>query len=132
MHAEEHIPGGDAIDREYFRLVIGDQFPGGERLGSQRVFVGGGWCPSNIGWAKERYARCPKQSGQVTGAGVVSDDHGRVLDGREGRVQSGLTDDLSVKNVIGHAAEAVVLFGRSQKCDGMTHGLEFLSELNEP
>tara|TARA_Y100000589_G_scaffold209732_1_gene197807 strand:- start:396 stop:539 length:144 start_codon:yes stop_codon:yes gene_type:complete len=47
-------------------------------------------------------------------------------------VEPGLADDLSVKNLIGHVAEAVVLFGRAQKCDGMTDALELLSELYKP
>ena len=111
LHAEEHIPGGDAIDRECCRSVIGDQFSGGEGLGLQRVFVCRGWGPPNIGWAKQRHAWCPEHGGQVTGSGVISDHHGRVLNGRECRLKLGLTDDLSVKNLIGHATEVLVLFG---------------------
>lgn len=132
VHGGEHVPGWDAVHGECCGVVIGDKFPWGKWLSPQRVLACGGWRPSNIGRPKERHTRGPKQCGEVTGAGVVANNHGRILYGQQGRMQAVLTDHSRPGDVFGHRTQSGVFLGRSQKHDGMTGGLQLLSEVDKP
>ena len=131
LHGVKHIPSWDAIHGERCWFVVGDQLPRGKWLSSQRVLARRGWRPSNIGRSEECHARGPKQCCQMTGSGVVADNHGRVLYGRQGGAEAVLTDHSRPENVFRHCTQAGLFIGRSQEHDGMTRGLELLSKRYE-
>ena len=68
----------------------------------------------------------------MTGAGVVANNHGRILYGQQGRMQAFLTDHSRPGDVFGHRTQSGVFLGRSQKHDDMTGGLQLLSEVDKP